>query len=221
MNSRCDRYENCKEGPQGRPGCPGPQGCPGPRGYNGRTGPTGCTGTGHTGATGQTGATGPTGPNSGFTGATGSTGATGPMGPPGENERVIIYNDISIYALKLMSEFNLITTNTPLYINQFSLNGINKAILHLQYMSPSNKYITAMQASKDGLNIHFMIYSNNAINYINMTSLGNNSSVPINYSSIEYINENQIKVTFSFDSMISLDEYIYPGAIYNIYINWF
>lgn len=234
--SRCDRYVNFKEGPCGRQGDPGPRGrkgSPGPRGYRGESGchgedgQCGATGLiGPTGVTGPTGSLGPTGlrgEDTGFTGPTGIMGPTGPAGTDGiRGDNLIIYNDLSIYALKLMQEFNYITLNTPLYItNSKSTHGINMGILHLQYSTPSEKYITAIHASKDGFNISFNIYANSAIKYLHMTSLGNVLSIPISYTNIEYISEYNAKITFNFDSMLSLDEYIYPGSIYTLHVNWF
>ena len=169
-NSKIDKYQPIKQGPQGQPGIPGPiapKGQQGLRGYNGKdglqgdSGPTGKTGDGHTGPTGpigQQGIQGLQGENSGFTGPTGEHGAQGligPTGPAGDN--LIIYNDMSIYTLKLMPEFNRITINTPLYItNDQNIEHINKGILHLQYSSP-NKYVTVITASKEGFNINFIL----------------------------------------------------------------
>lgn len=227
-----NRYENFKEGPpgqQGEPGKKGRKGSPGPRGYKGENGKDGKEGdTGHTGPTGQSiqGQTGPTGPqgiqglqgeNTGLTGPTGK-GVTGPTGPGGDH--LIIYNDISIYTLKLMQDFNQITIHTPLSINGTSIEGINRGILHLQY-SPSNKYISFLAASKEGFNISFRMNTNAPIKYLHMTSMGGTLSIPIHFTSINYITEQQVDIIFNFDSVLSLDEYIYPGALYHLHINWF
>lgn len=214
-NGKINRYENIKEGPQGRPGDPGPPGptgYPGPRGYKGNNGYQGSTGPiGHTGPTGHMGPQGIQGENSGLTGPTGAQGPPGIKGEKGDN--LIIYNDLSIYVLKLMSEFDRITTLTPL--------DVNIAILHLQYTSLSDKYIKEIRASKQGFNIIFNINTLSPIKYIHMSSVGDNLSIPISYTNIEYLSEYQANITFSFDSLLAFDEYIYPGAKYDIYINWF
>lgn len=227
--SRTDRYENFKEGPQGPKGEPGvkgrkgDQGLRGYRGHDGCTGYTGPTGNNGHGDTGPTGPVGPRGEDTGLTGPTGPVGPAGAVGVKGESgDHLIIYNDISMYSLKLMQDFNLITLNTPLYINHStSIDGINRAILHLQYSGIGDKYISSITASKEGFNISFNIITNTAIRYLFMTSLGNTLSIPISYTAIDYITEYHAKITFNFDSNISLDEYIYPGAIYQLHINWF
>ncbi len=233
-SDRSDRYENTikgipgqegKPGPQGKEGKQGIRGYPGMNGHDGEKGETGAYGaTGHTGPTGQ-GCTGPTGPqgekgdNSGYTGPVG-IGLTGPTGPKGiAGDHLIIYNDHSMYVLKLMPEFDQITVETPLYHN--NIEGINKGILYLQYSSNTNKYVLNIKASKEQFNISFVIQTNASIKYIHMTSLGRELSIPISYTTIDYINDCYVKIYFSFDSTLSLNEYIYPGAIYNLYINWF
>lgn len=233
-NSKIEKYQPIKQGPQGQPGNPGPpgaQGIQGLRGYNGKdglqgdtgpTGPTGKTGEGYTGPTGSMGPQGLQGENSGFTGPTGEHGAQGligPTGPAGDN--LIIYNDMSIYTLKLMPEFNRITINTPLYItNDQNVEHINKGILHLQYSGP-NKYVTAITASKEGFNINFILFTNAPIKYLNLTSMGGNLSIPISYTNITYLSSQQVQITFSFDSILAFDEYVFVGALYHLHINWF
>ncbi len=222
--SRSDRYEsNIKKGPPGNPGepgRPGSQGIQGPRGYQGSTGPYGPTGQTGLGDTGPTGHRGPQGENSGLTGPTGNIGPTGDIGPKGEN--LIIYNDMSIYVLKLMQDFNRINTNTALYINNSpNIDAINLGILSTLYSTPSNKYINNIQASKAGFDISFIIYTNSDIKYLYMTSLGGNLSIPISYTKIDYVTSKHVIITFNFDSIVSLDEYIYSGALYNLHINWF
>lgn len=223
-NSRSDRYEtNIKEGPKGssgEPGRPGNQGIQGIRGYKGATGPVGPTGQTGFGDTGPTGQIGPIGLNTGLTGPTGNIGPTGSVGPKGDN--LIIYNDISIYVLKLMQDFNRITSKTPLYINNnTNIESINLGILTTLYFNSIDKHISTIQASKEGFNISFDILTTAPIKYLHMTSLGDNLSIPISYTNIIFINEYQVKINYNFDSILSLNEYIFPGAKYDLYINWF
>jgi len=244
-------YTSGKEGPPGMPGKPGnpgkrgPTGPRGQRGYGeqgrqGDDGPTGSTGQkgepgegltgmpGPTGSgiTGSTGPEGPIGPKGEYGGPTGpqGVGIEGPTGPAGNHLIQTFYQETTLYHLKIMSDFNKINNSNLYIMNSMNINnyeGIDKGVLQLQYTVNVNNYIQSIIASKEGFTIYFIINTTKSIKLFFMTTMGNIYSIPINYSSIEYITDTQIKVNFDFDSIDSLSEYMYPGAIYQIYIYWF
>jgi len=226
-------YASSKEGPPGKPGPPGDKGNKGDkgdrgeRGYgepglNGDMGVTGPTGSVGQGVTGPTGERGMDGQNSGFTGPTGPHGPIGLTGPAGVNLIQTFYQEPTMYQLKIMPEFNKIV-ESPMYITgQYDdlKTGINQGILQLQYTTQVDKYIQKIIASRVLYKITFMIYTSAPIKLFSMTTIGGLLSVPIS-SSIEYVTERQILVSFDFDSIDSLSEYMFPGALYQLYIHWY
>lgn len=216
-------YTSIKEGPPGKEGKPGPPGMPGKgiRGEKGNPGAPGDKGdpgpTGNTGPIGPTGQPGEKGEPNGPTGATGLIGPTGYTGPAGDN--LIYYLEPTSYHLKIMNDFNKIDNN-DLYISG-NTDDIKYGVLHLQYSSFTNKYIKKINASRELYKINFNILTSYPIKLFYMTTLGNPTSVPISYTSIKYVTDSNIIVSFDFDSIDSLSEYMYPGALYNLYIIWF
>lgn len=225
-------YSSSKEGPPGKPGEPGSRGYKGPTGdqgrrgyrgepgFHGETGDIGPTGpTGNTGSEGIKGEKGEKGDPNGPTGATGPTGSVGATGPGGEN--LVFYQEPTMYLMKIMNDFNKINESS-LYITQ-SVNqeGINHGILHLQYTSNIDKYINKIIASRELFKINFTIYTSAPIKLFYMTTQGGLLSIPISFSSIKYITEFHIIITYDFDSLDALSEYMYPGALYQLYIHWF
>lgn len=211
-------------GEKGKKGDDGEKGDTGPTGILGPTGIIGPTGDGKYGHTGPTGINGPTGLKGDFGGPTGEQGQLGPIGPTGpagDNLIQTFYQETTLYHLKIMSEFNKIN-NSKLYITgSADYDGIDKAILHLQYTANINNYIESIVALKDGFKIIFQIKTSKPIKLFYMSTMGNTYSIPISYSSIEYIDNQFLHISFDFDSLDSLSEYMYPAAIYQLYIYWF
>jgi hypothetical protein len=214
--------EKGNEGEKGDKGDKGNQGIEGPLGQTGPTGdigPTGCKG--DQGIQGEQGIKGEQGEYGGPTGFTGQQGMTGPTGPAGDNLIQTFYQDATLYHLKIMNEFNKIT-NSNLYITgNNDYNGVDKGILQLQHTTNITKYINMVSATREGFKIKFIIETSLPIKFFSMTTMGNTYSIPITYTSIDYITDSKITLTFDFDSLDSLSEYMYPGAIYNLYIHWF
>lgn len=221
-------YASSKEGPEGKPGKPGNPGKAGPTGPKGRRGERGEHGfPGEQGPYGPTGYTGPTGikgekgdPN-GPTGEIGPTGVTGSTGPAGENLIQTFYQEPTMYYLKIMNEFNKITESALYMTTSPDQTGINQGIIHLQYTTHINKYIQKVIASRQIYKINFTIYTSAPIKLFYMTTQGGLLSIPISFSSINYITDSNVVISFDFDSIDSLSEYMYPGAVYQLYIQWF
>lgn len=209
-------YSSSREGPEGRPGKPGPRGergPPGERGYRGEPGKDGTTGsigpTGEIGPIGPTGEIGPTGPSG------------GPTGPTGMSVLQIIYHDISIYGLKILDNFESLKEEKELCIlnlNEFS--GLNVGCLYLQYSNQTDKFINTIKVSKNELNIKFTFITSHPVQNIYMTTSGNNLSIPISSSYIEYISKYIIDIYFNFDSLVALNEYMTSGIVYNVHVQW-
>src|SRR5206468_1926920 len=107
--------------------------------------------------TGPQGIQGIQGELGGPTGATGLQGATGPTGPMSDHVISIIYNDMSIYKLKLMQDCHQIDQNTELCINTNLTNNMTIGIYYTVLITNYDKYITAMKVSKDNLTLTFYI----------------------------------------------------------------
>jgi hypothetical protein len=214
--------EKGNEGDKGNQGDKGDKGDQGDTGIQGQTGPTGNIGpTGCKGDEGIQGIKGEKGDFGGPTGFTGHQGLTGPTGPAGDNLIQTYYQDATLYHLKIMSEFNKIT-NSNLYITgKNDYDGIDKGILQLQHTTNITKYINLITAIREGFKIKFIIEASLPIKLFSMTTMGNTYSIPITYSSIEYITDSKMMVIYDFDSLDSLSEYMYPAAIYYLYIHWF
>lgn len=229
-----------KTGPKGRDGIPGlpgkigPTGCRGLRGYHGEkgdngekgekgeTGPKGDPGLNGISITGPTGEKGEYGGPTGPTGEKGEKGENGHTGPKAENLLTIIYNDMSMYKIKFMQNYNLIQNDTIIYIinNNISYDGIDKAVLYLTLSTNNTKYITKMSISKNDTTLLFTISMSYSIKYVYITTPGNINSIPINSSSYNIINEHCITISFNFETLEALDEYVYQNAIYDINIIW-
>jgi hypothetical protein len=220
-----------KDGIPGKPGQIGPTGSRGPRGYHGEkgdngekgeTGPKGDPGLNGISITGPTGEKGEKGEYGGPTGPTGEKGEIGHTGPKSENLLTIIYNDMSMYKVKFMQNYNLILNDTIIYIinNNISYDGIDKAVLYLTFSTNHTKYITKMSISKNDTTLLFTISMSYSIKYVYITTTGNINSIPINSSSYNIINEHCITIAFNFETLEALDEYVYQNAIYDINIIW-
>src|SRR4029078_229503 len=177
---------------QGKRGYRGEKGEKGDQGDDGPTGPTG-----HKGEQGEKGD------------YQGSTGPNGYQGPPGSG------NDISIYSIKLMPDFKLLNSTFVL------LNGVH--IAHCLNLLTTNltKHIVQLFVKKEQYVITFKIVTSKPFNSINIVTNGNLLSIPITYTSINLIDECQVLISFNFDSLIAYNEYMFVGAIYQLYINWF
>lgn len=166
---------------------------------------------GEPGIQGEKGDIGPTGPQ-GEKGEKGEymgpTGPIGPMGPAGGS-------DLSIYQIKWMSDFYHLTS-TYTTINTFQI-----AHLLSLHHSNINKYIVSLAVKKEQFKITFKIITSLPFQCINMVTSGNPLSIPITYTHLNLMSENEVEVSFNFDSLIAYNEYIYVGSIYYIYINWF
>jgi hypothetical protein len=237
-----------KEGPRGKEGLQGPKGEPGepgkrgekgdqgfrgfdgPDGPTGMTGPTGYTGyTGYTGpiGTGPTGSTGPQGPRGeqgefgGPTGPTGLQGFTGPTGPMSDHVISIIYNDFSLYKIKLMQDCRQITQNTELCLDLNLKNNINIGIGYATFLTNAEKYINNINLSKDDYTLTFYISTSYPVKCLFMTTLGQHYSVPTSFSKIDMLSEYYVKLSFDFDSQEAFEEYVDLGIVYDLQICWF
>lgn len=232
-------------GPKGKDGKNGV----GERGYDGKTGPTGPPGKdgkgekgekgdkgedgkgekGDKGDNGETQFGGPTGPtgNNGMNGVNGIDGnsITGPAGPTGakgdDGKSVIIYNDLTIHAIKILGDYKKITTNTPIYITGDNYTSINIGVMYTKLITNANNYIKYCDITKNGFTLSYDITTSSAMKCVHVSSAGNIKSVPIVMSDITIHDEYHATIYFKFDSEAAYTEYIYYGAIYDIFINWF
>jgi hypothetical protein len=239
-----------KIGPQGPPGLPGtpgkdgktikgPKGDPGINGKNGIDGKDGKDGidgisiqgpTGPKGDRGDNGKDGeyggPTGPtgihgNDGENGKNGEVGPTGPAGQEGKpGKDIIIYNDLSIYSIKIMHNYDQINVNTNILMYD-NLDNIDVGALNIKMLTNSNKYIKNITLTKNNYILSFHIVGSEPIKCLHMSNMGQLKSAPIRMTNVEVVDEYNMIVYFNFDSQVSYDEYVYYGSIYDIYVNWF
>lgn len=191
----------------------GPKGDKGDNGVNGKDGQYG----GPTGPTGINGKDGENGYN-GYDGKLGPTGPTGQEGKPGKD--IIIYNDLSIYSIKIMHNYNKINQNTNILMYD-NWDSVDVGALNIRMLTNSSKYIKNITLSKNNYILSFYIVGSEPIKCLHMSNMGQLKSVPICMTNVEVVDEYSMIVYFNFDSQVSYDEYVYYGSIYDIYVNWF
>lgn len=230
-------------GPTGMPGPPGKDGktIKGEKGDRGKDGTNGTNGkdgkdaisvTGPTGPKGDKGKDGTNGIDGQFGGPTGPTGIQGeegksiigPTGPPGLNgspgKDIIIYNDLSMYSIKLMHNYNKIIKDTNIFLYH-NWENMDVGALCIKMLTNSNKYIKNITLSKNNYTLSFHITGSEPIKCIHISNMGQLKSAPICMTNVEVVDEYHSIVYFNFDSQQSYDEYVYYGTIYDIYVNWF
>ena len=213
------------EGPIGAVGATGPTGATGPAGAAGATGPTGADGavgptgtTGPAGATGVTGATGATGADGavGATGATGPTGAdgaaglagiVGAAGPTGPTGATGLTGPTGATGPALSSAFAANTQGSSVLV---ALGGTPIALPNAQLLSPDitvnagNTVFTVVTPGTYQISYH--VNTTAALLMGTRLVINGTNSVPSTINPALSISnfENQIKVTLSANSTISL-----------------
>lgn len=226
MNIESSIYATSREGPMGRPGPPGPRGIQGKRGYKGDEGAVGPTGPVEPGPTGPTGTIGPRGEkgeNSGLTGPTGPRGDEGVIGPTGADGLLIInyvLSDFSIYNIKWMTKLTDKLASRLYHIATPDLKeGIDVGVYYPQSVI-TDKFVKLIEMKYDTLSVCYTVTTSFSVKSACMTTLGNILSIPISASHIGYKTPTEIEIWFQFDSQEALDEYIFVGCLYQLFIYW-